>query len=123
LEIISVASGRDALLTLRYRSSIELMLVPMRLPDVSLTALMSRVRALRPKQPWILVQREITVQEEIAARTLGALKLLTDVPSGEFLESLVASPASRARRAKTSSKLKLKPPRASCGATTSNPSP
>lgn len=85
-----VQSGKAALQTLRAEI-IDLMLVPFHGPDFTLPALMARVRAVRPKQRWMLVEPAMTVDQEICARAFGALKVLEAAPSSSWLAAFLGS--------------------------------
>src|SRR5581483_5319119 len=73
-------TAREAMQALRGRH-IELLLSSMRLPDMPLWPLVSRVRALRPRQPWMLVEPGLSQADEIRARALGALMVLEEIPA------------------------------------------
>jgi CheY-like chemotaxis protein len=88
-------SAREALAMLRM-ARVDLLLTGLRLPDMSPWQLIRRVRGLSCPPRWALVATaDLTPDEEIEARSLGAVAVIERMPSGDALDELFA----RARRA------------------------
>jgi CheY-like chemotaxis protein len=84
-------SAREAMQAFRRERQIELLLSAMHLPDMPLWPLISRIRALRPRQPWVLVEMRLSDDDEVRARSLGALKVLEKMPHQAELLPLVTA--------------------------------
>jgi len=74
-----VDSGKKALELMRM-FRFDLLVTGDVLPDMPVSHLLRRVRAAWPWQKWAIVGSSITTQDEIAARTLGALAVF-DAPA------------------------------------------
>ncbi len=94
----AVNSGRRAIDMLRMLS-FDLVLVGMRVPDVSAWDLVRRMRTAWPWQKWSLVAARLTEQQEITARMFGAIKIYEETPSSDELFELTARLRDRAQTA------------------------
>lgn len=68
---LQAQSGREALHIMRMLQ-IDLLLVGLYLPDMSVWDLIKKVRTLWPGQIWIMVMDNLTEQDERLARMMGA---------------------------------------------------
>ena len=90
-------SAAEALAMLRM-ARVDLLLTGLRLPDMNVWQLIRRVRALSSAPRWALVaSADLSAADEIQARSLGAIAVLEQMPTGDALDELLA----RARRAMT----------------------
>jgi hypothetical protein len=87
-------SGKKAMELLRMLR-FDLLVTGDRLPDMPVSQFIRRVRIAWPWQKWAMVGSVITTQDEIAARTLGAIAVFDAPPDWEALGSLAAIAASR----------------------------
>ncbi len=85
-----VASAREAIAMIRILD-FHLLLSGRHIPDQSIWSLIRNVRALRPKQRWVLIAEGVTPQEEIDARAMGALAVLDPTGAGLVLGQLAGS--------------------------------
>jgi DNA-binding response OmpR family regulator len=90
-------SGAKALELMRVLR-FDLLVTGDSLPDMTVNQLVRRVRAAWPWQKWALVANDISPQDEIAARSLGAMAVF-DAPTdwrmlAELAESIRARAAS-----------------------------
>lgn len=83
-------SGRRAIDMLRMLS-FDIVLVGMRLPDISVWDFVRRTRTGWPWQKWALVSGRITEQQEITARMFGSMKIFEVTPSTDELIELTAN--------------------------------
>jgi len=91
IELSTALSARQALVHLR-RMRCDLLLAGNQLPDMSVWTLVSRLRASWPQLRWALVcTATLSAQEEIRARSLGAMMLFDTVPDGARLHELARS--------------------------------
>lgn len=88
-------SGKKALELLRMLR-FDLLVTGDRLPDMPVGHLIRRVRAAWPWQKWAMVGARISTQDEIVARTLGAVAVFDAPPDWEALGSLAAIAAGKA---------------------------
>ena len=88
-------SGKKALELMRMLR-FDLLVTGDRLPDMPVGHLIRRVRAAWPWQKWAMVGASITTQDEIVARTLGALAVFDAPPDWESIGSLAAMVAVKA---------------------------
>jgi CheY-like chemotaxis protein len=94
----SVNSGRRAIDMLRMLS-FDLVLVGMRVPDVSAWDVVRRIRTAWPWQKWALVAPRLTEQQEITARMFGSIKIYEAMPSSDELFELTSRLRQRAATA------------------------
>ena len=90
LDVYTASTLREAIATIRL-VCFDLILVGLDDPKLDVWELMHRVLAAWPHQRWILAAQEITNEEEVHARSLGALMVLNDVPSEHWLSDFAAS--------------------------------
>ena len=91
-------SGKKALELLRVLR-FDLLVTGDHLPDMSVSQLVRRVRTAWPWQKWALVGSQITVEDEITARTLGAMAVLDAPPDWQMLAEMADAICSRAASA------------------------
>jgi len=82
-------SAREAMQTFRKERQIELLLSSMQIPDMPLWPLISGIRTMRPRQPWMLVHHQGSDTDQIRARSLGALKVLEHMPGQTELRPML----------------------------------
>ncbi|HEX6960939.1 MAG TPA: hypothetical protein VF175_03675 [Lacipirellula sp.] len=90
VDIYVARSMREALATIRL-VSFDLIVAGLDDPAIDVWTLMDRVAAAWPQQRWVLASPEITAEEEILARSLGAVMVLSAVPAGDWIDRFVAS--------------------------------
>jgi CheY-like chemotaxis protein len=88
-------SGKKALELLRMLR-FDLLVTGDQLPDMPVSQLIRRVRAAWPWQKWAMVGSMISPQDEISARTLGAMAVFDAPPDWEVLGSMAAKAAGKA---------------------------
>ena len=88
------ANSAAEALSIRRLARVDLLLIGLRLPDMSPWQFIARVRAAACAPRWALVAPELSSADEIQARSLGAIAVLDDLPTGTALDALL----SRARR-------------------------
>ena len=90
LNFCSVRSGRRAIDMMRMLS-FDLVVVGMRIPDLSTWDFLRRIRTGWAWQKWALIGGAITEQQEITARMFGPLKIYDVMPSSDELLQLTAA--------------------------------
>jgi DNA-binding response OmpR family regulator len=90
LDVYTASSVREALSTIRL-ISFDLVLAGLDDPTLDVWTLLQRVSSAWPQQKWILASSQVTPEEEILARSLGALMILHAIPDGEWLAECAAS--------------------------------
>jgi len=90
MNFCSVRSGRRAIDMMRMLS-FDLVVVGMRIPDLSTWDFIRRIRTGWAWQKWALVGGAITEQQEITARMFGPLKIYDVMPSSDELLQLTAA--------------------------------
>src|ERR1700759_3567093 len=98
LDFCSVRSGRRAIDMLRMLS-FDLVVVGMRIPDISTWDFVRRVRTGWAWQKWALVGGMMTEQQEITARMFGSVKIYDVMPSSDELMQIAMGLRSRAAMA------------------------
>jgi len=89
LDFCTVRSGRRAIDMLRMLS-FDLVIVGMRIPDISTWDFVRRVRTGWAWQKWALVGGAITEQQEITARMFGSVKIYDVMPSSDEVLQLAS---------------------------------
>jgi len=89
LDFCSVRSGRRAIDMLRMLS-FDLVIVGMRIPDITTWDFVRRVRTGWAWQKWALVGGAMTDQQEITARMFGAVKIYDVMPSSDEVLELAS---------------------------------
>ncbi|MGB7160586.1 MAG: response regulator [Tepidisphaeraceae bacterium] len=89
LPLWRATNAAEALSILRL-ARIDLMLTGLVLPDMSPWQFVRRVRASARAPRWALVAAEMTVQDEIEARALGAAAVLERMPEPDTLLAMLA---------------------------------
>ena len=90
LDFCSVRSGRRAIDMLRMLS-FDLVVVGMRIPDISTWDFVRRVRTGWAWQKWALVGGMMTEQQEITARMFGSVKIYDVMPSSDEVLQLASN--------------------------------
>jgi DNA-binding response OmpR family regulator len=90
LDIYTATTLREAMATIRLMC-FDLVMVGLNNPTLDIWELMHRVLTAWPQQRWILTAAQISTEEEIRARSLGALMVLSNVPQEEWLADYAAS--------------------------------
>jgi CheY-like chemotaxis protein len=88
-------SGKKALELLRMLH-FDLLVTGDHLPDMPVSHLIRRVRAAWPWQKWAMVGSSLTTQDEIVARTLGAVAVFDAPPDWDALGLLAEAAAGTA---------------------------
>jgi DNA-binding response OmpR family regulator len=89
LDFCTVRSGRRAIDMLRMLS-FDLVIVGMRIPDITTWDFVRRVRTGWAWQKWALVGGAITEQQEITARMFGSVKIYDVMPSSDEVLQLAS---------------------------------
>lgn len=69
----------------------DLLLVGLANPTLDAWALVRQVRSAWPQQRWVLIERQITAEQEVIARSLGVLLILHELPETEWISSFAES--------------------------------
>jgi CheY-like chemotaxis protein len=85
----AVHNGRRAIDMLRM-VSFDVVLVGMRIPDVSTWEFLRHMKTAFPNQKWALVGGPVTEQQEVKARMFGCSTLFETTPSGAELMQLTS---------------------------------
>jgi len=85
----AVHNGRRAIDMLRM-VSFDVVLVGLRIPDVSTWEFLRHMKTAFPNQKWALVGGPVTEQQEIKARMFGCSTLFEATPSGSELMQLTS---------------------------------
>jgi CheY-like chemotaxis protein len=89
LDFCTVRSCRRAIDMLRMLS-FDLVVVGMRIPDISTWDFVRRVRTGWAWQKWALVGGDLTEQQEITARMFGSVKIYDVMPSSDEVLDLAS---------------------------------
>lgn len=89
LNFHAVHNGRRAIDMLRM-VSFDVVLVGLRIPDISTWEFLRHMKTAFPNQKWALVGGPVTEQQEIKARMFGCSTLFETTPSGSELLQLTA---------------------------------
>ena len=89
LNYVAVRSGRRAIDMMRMLS-FDVVLVGMRIPDVSTWDFVRRMRTAWSWQKWCLVSGAISEQQEITARMFGSVKIYDVMPSSDEVLQLAS---------------------------------
>lgn len=90
LDIYVARSMREALATIRL-VSLDLIVAGLDDPAIDVWTLIERVTAAWPQQRWALASPGITAEEEILARSLGAVMVRSAAPDFEWIAECAAS--------------------------------
>lgn len=89
-DVYVATTPREAISTMRL-VDVDLLVVGLEDPQLDVWDLMQRVLTAWPRQHWVLVSGRVTAEEEVLARSLGALLVLHAVPDEEWLWEFAAS--------------------------------
>jgi DNA-binding response OmpR family regulator len=90
VDIYVARSLREALATIRL-VSFDLIVAGLDDPTIDVWALMQRVSSAWPQQRWVLASPAISAEEEVLARSLGAVMVLSAAPDVEWIAECAAS--------------------------------
>jgi hypothetical protein len=88
VDVHTASTLREAVAVIRL-SYFDLLLVGLDNPKVDVWTLMHRLWATRPR--WLLISPHLTSDEEVRARSLGALLVLHELPNDVWLADFAAS--------------------------------
>jgi DNA-binding response OmpR family regulator len=90
LDVYTATTLGEAIATIRL-ICFDLLLVGLENPKLDVWSLIERVLAAWPQQRWILTSSRVTAADEVQARSLGALMVLSQLPDETWLADFVAS--------------------------------
>ena len=90
LDIYTANSIREAVSTIRL-VAFDLLVVGFENPQLDVWDMMRRVQAAWPRQRWMLLSERVTTDEEVMARSLGAIMILHELPNDQWLTDFVRS--------------------------------
>jgi DNA-binding response OmpR family regulator len=90
LDVYTATTLREAIGTIQL-ICFDLMVVGLENPRLDVWELIQRVLAAWPHQRWILVSKRVTAEDEVQARSLGALMVLYEFPEEVWLADFAAS--------------------------------
>ena len=90
LDIYTANSIREAVSTIRL-VAFDLLVVGFENPQLDVWDMMRRVQAAWPRQRWMLLSKRVTTDEEVMARSLGAIMILHELPNDQWLTDFVRS--------------------------------
>jgi hypothetical protein len=89
LDVYTATTIREAIATMRL-VYFDLLIVGLESRQLDVWDLMDRVLTAWPSQRWILAWRRITKDDEVHARSLGALLVLSELPTEPWLVDFTA---------------------------------
>lgn len=89
-DLYTATTAREAIATVRLVRC-DLMLVGMDNPKIDVWSLMRDLTRAWTRQRWLLVAGHVTPEDEIQARSLGALVILDSLPSEHWILDFAAS--------------------------------
>lgn len=95
LDVYTVTSAREAFATIRL-VGFDLILVGLDNPEINVWELMGRITSAWPHQHWLMASQQVSLEDEIHARSLGALMVLGQVPQEDWLFEYATSLRQRA---------------------------
>ena len=90
LDVYTAASIREALATIRL-VAFDLIIAGLDDPGIDVWTLLQRISAAWPRQRWILASPRLTTEEEILARSLGAVMVLGSMPDADWISECAGS--------------------------------
>lgn len=84
IDVYTASTIREVMSTMRL-IAFDLVVVGLDCPHFDVWEAMQRVLTAWPQQRWMLASSQVTQEEEILARSLGALMVLDDVPEERWL--------------------------------------
>jgi hypothetical protein len=90
LSIYTASSLPETVATMRL-ICFDLLVVGLENPELDVWELMHRVLAVWPQQRWLLASQRINEDDEVLARSLGALLVLNELPTESWLMDFAAS--------------------------------
>jgi DNA-binding response OmpR family regulator len=88
LDIYTANSTREAVSTIRL-VAFDLLVVGLENPRIDVWDMMLRVHTAWPRQRWMLLSARVSAEEEVAARSLGAIMILHELPNDQWLVDFV----------------------------------
>jgi len=89
-DLYTANSIREATAITRLMS-FDLLLVGLANPTLDVWRLVRSVRLAWPQQRWVLIERQVTAEQEVIARSLGVLLILHELPEAEWIGSFAES--------------------------------
>lgn len=90
LDVYHASTSREAFATLRL-VCFDLVVVGLEDPRLEVWELMRRMLAAWPRQRWVLASPRVTIEDEVRARSLGALLVLGKIPDEVWFADFIAS--------------------------------
>lgn len=90
IDVYTASTTGEVMSTMRL-IAFDLVVVGLDSPHFDVWEAMQRVLTAWPRQRWMLVSSQVTQEEEILARSLGALMVLDDVPEERWLAEFAGS--------------------------------
>ena len=90
LDATSASTAREAIATMRL-ITFDLIIVGLQNARINVWQLMGQVLTAWPQQRWILIADDLTVDEEVTARSLGPLLVLPTLPNETWFAEFTAS--------------------------------
>jgi CheY-like chemotaxis protein len=90
LDVYTANSVRETLATIRL-ITFDLLVVGLENPAIDVWELIPRIRSAWPQQRWMLLSAHMSLEDEVAARSLGALVVLNELPHKDWLADFAHS--------------------------------
>lgn len=90
IDVYTASTVREAVSTMRL-IGFDLVVVGLDDPDLDVWEAMHRVLTAWPQQRWMLASNQVTQEEEILARSLGAAVVLDEAPDELWLVNFASS--------------------------------
>ncbi|MBL9163387.1 MAG: hypothetical protein JNL18_11680 [Planctomycetaceae bacterium] len=90
IDVYAASTVREVMSTMRL-IGFDLVVVGLDDPHLDVWEVMHRVLTAWPQQRWILASSQVTQEEEILARSLGAAVVLDNVPDEQWLAAFSSS--------------------------------
>jgi DNA-binding response OmpR family regulator len=97
LDVYTANTVRETMATIRL-ITFDLLVVGLENPAIDVWELVPRVQSAWPNQRWMLLSADVTPEEEVAARSLGALVVMNELPHNHWLADFAHSLRGRQSR-------------------------
>jgi DNA-binding response OmpR family regulator len=97
LDVYTARTVRETMATIRL-ITFDLLVVGLENPAIDVWELIPRVQSAWPNQRWMLLSADVTPDEEVAARSLGALVVMNELPHNHWLADFAHSLTRRESR-------------------------
>lgn len=97
LDVYTASTVRETMATIRL-ITFDLLVVGLENPAIDVWELIPRVQSAWPNQRWMLLSADVTPEEEVAARSLGALVVMNELPHNHWLAEFAHSLTRRESR-------------------------